>query len=321
MLAHPCHLLFFIGLALTALVLPPAAGQQYQRTYSACMSSCTGEKNECSIYCTCTISTLEEQLTLDERVAITIDPTNPRWLPVIEKSQNICLQKTKSRLEADKKAQEKEIQIATQFCQSEDAVTAPLMAVNPLPGVKAVYLLDFLPRDVDASLAARFGFRSPTGFYIERPGAPNPLRQGDIVLRVNNKVVTGASNLLDFVGPMAPGTKLSVCGIRQSDVVGLPATEFRTVITLKDPFARNTPNPTAAQDAAKARNQFEMTEYCSLKTSVLYIQKKFIPPAGKDLMTALLDKQKECKDEGKIDAAEYSAYKAARNRILNGNYP
>lgn len=90
--------------------------------------------------------------------------------------------------------------------------------------------------DLDQNLAESFGLKTRDGALVERVQEDSPadkagLRRGDIILKVNNEVVSSASSLRLKIAQMSPGSKVELSLMRE----GEPTTKTVVLGSLDDP--------------------------------------------------------------------------------------
>jgi serine protease Do len=74
-------------------------------------------------------------------------------------------------------------------------------------------------QDVDPGLAEAFGLLHPAGALVDSaepdsPAAAGGIKAGDVIVHVDNKAIERASELVDYVAGLQPGTNITVTAIR-----------------------------------------------------------------------------------------------------------
>jgi hypothetical protein len=282
-----------------------------------CMSTCPAGQDTatCRGTCRCTILTFRNDLSIAEREWYVLTPLDDRWRPGLARARATCIRQDEERRRVDEQVAPIEKQIAQGFCKKEDDVVPPIVATTRLEGPKAIDLIDFTVRDVDGSLSTKFGFNGSSGVYVSKldDWSRSRLGVGDIILRVNNQTISGATAFLTLLGGWAADTKLAICGIRQSDVVGRPATEFRQVIVLKDPNKPAGPSQEQVRSRIDQRRNADLYSYCQLKSGkLLNVDKQF--GKGEPAIQKYNEYIKQCVAADLLDTAEHLQLKSEYER-------
>ncbi len=98
-------------------------------------------------------------------------------------------------------------------------LAAKLRAQSQVQGKLSHGSLGIDVQDVDPGLAGAFGLSSPAGALIDstEPGSPaaaGGLKSGDVIVHVDNQAINRASELVDYVFGLQPGTKITVTFLR-----------------------------------------------------------------------------------------------------------